>query len=133
MERQDVPDMAEQSIVLPAVPASAARAREFVRTLLRGSGHGALEDVALLCVSELVANVTLHTSSGRCVVRVVDEHDDILIEVGDDAAELPELQPSPSDSDHGRGLRIVEALAGEWGVRQDPDDGKHIWIRLCHV
>jgi anti-sigma regulatory factor (Ser/Thr protein kinase) len=130
MERANVPGTAEKTIVLPAEPASAARAREFVRSLLRRSRHSALEEVALLCVTELVANVSLHTDSRHCVLRVVDGPGDLLIEVGDEAGHMPMLEPAPPDADHGRGLRIIEALAGEWGVRRTPGDGKQIWFRL---
>lgn len=131
MERLHVPDPAEQTIVLPAEPASAARAREFVRSLLRRSRHQALEDAALLCVTELVANVSVHTRSRRCVIRVIDHLHDIEIEVGDENDELPKLAPLPPEADHGRGLRIIDALAGEWGVRRRPDHGKSVWLRLC--
>lgn len=131
MEREHVPDPAEQIIVLPAEPASAARAREFIRSLLRRSRHHALEDAAVLCVTELVANVSTHTRSRRCVVRLVEHLHDIVIEVGDENSELPMLAPLPPEAEHGRGLRIVDALAGEWGVRRRPDDGKCVWLRLC--
>lgn len=90
-------------------------------------------DAALLCVSELVANVSVHTGSKQCVVTVVDEPDDVIIEVADDAHEPPMLQADGEKSEHGRGLCIVEALAGEWGVRQTPDDGKSVWLRLCEA
>ncbi|HET6965107.1 MAG TPA: ATP-binding protein [Acidimicrobiales bacterium] len=129
-ERAHVPDTAETTITLPAEPASAARAREFVRSLLRRSRHKALEDAALLCVSELVANVSVHTRSKQCVITLVDEPDDVIIEVADEANEPPVLQKDGQQSDHGRGLHIIEALAGEWGVRQRPDDGKSVWLRI---
>ncbi len=88
-------------------------------------------DAALLCVSELVANVSVHTRSEQCVVTVVDEADDVIIEVADEANEPPMLQADGDKSEHGRGLYIVEALAGEWGVRHNPDNGKSVWLRLC--
>ncbi len=88
-------------------------------------------DAALLCVSELVANVSVHTRSKQCMVTVVDEADDVIIEVADEAHEPPVLEPNAEKSEHGRGLCIIEALAGEWGVRQRPNDGKSVWLRLC--
>lgn len=129
-EREHVPDTAEKTIVLPAEPASAARAREFVRSLLRRSRHQSLEDAALLCVTELVANVSIHTRSQQCVITVVDQPRDLVIEVADEASEPPVLQTERTGSEHGRGLFIVDALAGDWGVRQKPDDGKSVWLRL---
>lgn len=130
-ERDYVPDPAGETIVLPAEPASAARAREFVRALLRVSRHRGLEDAALLCVTELVANVAIHTRSRRCVITLVDEPHDLLIEVADEAAEPPVLRSGMSGAEHGRGLFIINALAGEWGLRGGDGDGKTVWLRLC--
>lgn len=119
-------------IDLPAEPASAARAREFVRSLLRRSRNRDLEDVALICVSELVANVSEHTSSRRCVVRVLDRPEELLIEVADDAADIvPSAGAAPRLAEHGRGLQIIDALAREWGIRRQVGDGKCVWLRLC--
>lgn len=130
MERSDAPDAGEATIVLPAEPASAARAREFVRRRVSSSGHGELEDAAALCVTELVANVALHAQSPECVLTVVDEPEDILIEVADHDGEPPTLEPARRMAEHGRGMRIIDALADEWGVRQDNGDGKCVWLRL---
>lgn len=130
MARDFFPDSAE-TITLPAEPSSAARAREFVRGFLQLSAHRVLEDAALLCVTELVANVSCHTGSTSCVIRLVDEPEDLLIEVADEASAPPVMTSPPADSEHGRGLHIIDALAGEWGVRAHPGDGKCIWLRLC--
>ena len=130
MERTDGPRAAAATIVLPAEPASAARAREFVRRLVRRSDHRELEDAAMLCVTELVANVARHTDSHECVVTVVDEPEDLLIEVADHAGNLPVIESPGRMAEHGRGLRIVDALAQEWGVRGASDDGKCVWLRL---
>ena len=131
MGRSDVPEATEETIVLPAEPASAARAREFVRRLVRRSGHRELEEAALLCVTELVANVAMHTESRECTVTFVDEPDDILIEVTDHDRTGPTMERPGRMAEHGRGLRIVDALAGEWGFRRYRDDGKSVWLRIC--
>ena len=130
-ERADVPGSAEETIVLPAEPASAARAREFVRSLVRKSDHRELEEAAVLCVTELVANVAMHTDSRECTVTFVDEPDDILIEVADQDRQAPTMERPGRMAEGGRGLRIVDALAGEWGFRRARGDGKSVWLRLC--
>lgn len=127
MEGTHVP---QTTIVLPAEPASAARAREFVRDLVRQSHHQGLEDAAVLCVTELVANVSLHTDSTECAVTVVDEPEDILIEVADGDGSCPTLEHPARLAEHGRGLGIVDALAGEWGVEPCREAGKSVWARL---
>jgi anti-sigma regulatory factor (Ser/Thr protein kinase) len=131
VERPHVPRSADVTITLPANSSSAAVARQFVRHVLETSRHGALEDAALLCVTELVANVSRHTRSTSCVIRLVDEPDDLLIEVADDASDLPVLGPLPVRTESGRGLHIINALAGEWGVRRQVHAGKCVWLRLC--
>lgn len=131
MGRGDVPLQAEETIHLPAEPASAALARAFVRQFTRRSSHRALEDVAVLCVTELVANVSIHTDSGECVVTLKDAPGDLTIEVADAAIELPAVEAASPWAEHGRGLQIVAALAGEWGVRRSSEQSKAVWLRLC--
>lgn len=128
--RRSGPESAASSITLPAEPASAARARQFVRESLARSAHRDLEDAAVLCVTELVANVSVHTRASTCDVIVVDRPDQVIIEVHDDTTEVPDLLPADPDEEHGRGLRIVDALAGDWGVTVYPDNGKCVWLRL---
>lgn len=122
---------AEQTITLPAEPASAALARRFVHDFLSRSPHRDLEDAALLCVSELVANVSVHTESAECMVTVRDAPDALTIEVTDSAQELPAPEAAAPFSEHGRGLQIIAALAREWGVRRDAEHHKSVWLRFC--
>jgi signal transduction histidine kinase len=124
--------MREQAIVLPAEATSAVQARQFVRDCLRRNRRRrTIEDAALLCVTELVANVARHTSSRECVVKVVQDNGDLTIEVQDDFGGIPAIIEARDPMEEtGRGLRIVDALAGEWGVRPLPGDGKSIWLRL---
>jgi hypothetical protein len=50
-----------------------------------------------------------------------------VLEVQDDAARsLPRPQDPDDDDEHGRGLRIVETLSDEWGMRET-DRGKCVW------
>ena len=131
MERRPVPYTAEELIELPAEPASAGRARAFVRQRLRAGRHLALEAQALLCVTELVANVSEHTESCLCVVAVRGSGDALMIEVTDGTPELPAMGPVSLQAEHGRGLQIVDALAQEWGVRQGRGRCKSVWVRLA--
>lgn len=131
VERGDVPYLAEDTIELPTEPASAGRARDFVRDRLRRSCHDALEDAALLCVSELVANVSVHTDSPQCLVTVKQAERTVTIEVTDESGELPAMEAPSLGAEHGRGLRIVDAVAGAWGVTRSPDRRKSVWVRLC--
>jgi anti-sigma regulatory factor (Ser/Thr protein kinase) len=94
--------------------------------------HGDGEMVELL-VSELVTNVVVHAAT-PCTLEF-DVHDDqLVVAVEDDAQDrLPTYGPRPEDSRAGgRGLRILEALAGRWGVRTGADR-KSVWFALPTV
>ncbi|GII78615.1 hypothetical protein Sru01_35970 [Sphaerisporangium rufum] len=98
---------------------SVARARQFTQDLL-GRDHPAGDDVVLV-VSELVTNSIVHSRSGTArgtVTLTIDDLDGIVrVAVTDDGS----AQHAPRARDDlyaqgGRGLRIVNALAEEWGV-----------------
>lgn len=124
-------DPAERSIRLPAEPASAAVARRFVASRLRLAGLVGVEDAAALCVSELVANVVAHTDCPDCTITCRSGSGEVTIEVADRAADQPVVGSMQPYEEHGRGLRIVDALADDWGVRLEPSAGKTVWLKLC--
>lgn len=105
----------------------------FVRDALAETDAPAdVVDCAVLLVSELAANVTLHARTEvRVTVRVEDEA--LWAEVKDWSSRLPHACLAPGDATSGRGLRLVEAIASRWGVERD-DDGKVVWfvLRLDH-
>jgi hypothetical protein len=56
---------------------------------------------------------------------------EILVEVADRGGGEPVMRsPSPSEPT-GRGLRIVDMLAAEWGVDHQRDSGKTIWFTVA--
>ena len=87
-------------------------------------------DSAVLLVSELATNVTLHA---RTDVRVTVRFDgeSLWAEVKDWNSRLPQPCLPPEDATTGRGLQLVEAIASRWGVQRD-SDGKVVWFEL-HV
>lgn len=110
-----------------ASAASVAAARRFVRERL-GPVDGATSDAVVLLLSELATNAVCH-GGGGFEVRVVRSATSVTVEVDDPGSGLPlRRDPAPFDSD-GRGLRIVEELATDWGVRQH-ERGKVVWFRL---
>ncbi|HEV2071179.1 MAG TPA: ATP-binding protein [Acidimicrobiales bacterium] len=106
-------------------------ARRFVHDAL--SETDAPEDVAhcaVLLVSELVTNVTLHARTDvQVVVRVVDAT--LRAEVRDWNSRVPQPCLPPEGATTGRGLQLVDAIASSWGVDRDAD-GKVVWFEL-HV
>jgi anti-sigma regulatory factor (Ser/Thr protein kinase) len=121
---------------LPGRPESAAAARSLVRQVL-GEDHPSAGDAGLV-VSELVGNAVTHTRSGQpggtitVAVETSGQPPEVRIRVRDAGGPgAPGLAAAADSSEHGRGLRIVAALAAEWGT-QDTETGRATWCRLAH-
>lgn len=120
-------DVAEHITLAPA-PASAARARRFVRD---HAGETENDDTLLLLTSELVTNGVLHARTSL-VLGIVSGPETILVTVADDNEESP-VQPPPDDErPSGRGLMLVGGLADDWGV-QSRDSGKTVWFTVARA
>jgi two-component sensor histidine kinase len=83
-----------------------------------------------LLVTELVTNAVLHglpdVHLHVCAVGAVR----LRVEVFDGSFALPEMRDSPMESTSGRGLRLVDAIAVEWGARPQLN-GKVVWCELA--
>ncbi|MBB6120663.1 ATP-binding protein [Nocardiopsis algeriensis] len=120
----------------PGLPSQIAYARRFVARHLAGSPE---LTTATLLTSELATNAITHSASGRdtgkfevCVHLAPGW---ARVEVRDlgNRHETPEPQRrDPYDtSEHGRGLDLVEALAGKWGSEPRGDGlGRQVWFEL---
>ena len=113
----------------PGVRTSVSAARRLVATTLTGLPDEVCEAAALVA-SELASNSVRHAASAF-ELRIEKTSDQIRIEVEDDGSGEPALQsPGPTDTS-GRGLRIVEAFADEWGViPRDQTSGKTVWVTI---
>jgi DNA-binding NarL/FixJ family response regulator len=116
---------------LDADARSSAAARRFVEEALAQSGKAELLDVVNLCVSELVTNAVLHTSSAPDLAVWITATG-VRVEVGDEGGDLPGAEPEPAalDAVSGRGLSLVESLATAWGVIPRPS-GKTVWFEVA--
>ncbi|MGA5418225.1 ATP-binding protein [Streptomyces pseudogriseolus] len=119
------------SVLLSATPCSARLARLLTDARLRTWGYDS--DAARHVVAELAANAVTHGRvpgrDFRLDLYVVDHT--LRIEITDTRGEgLPELQPPSSDTESGRGLLLVEALADRWGVTEDRFPRKTVWAEL---
>jgi anti-sigma regulatory factor (Ser/Thr protein kinase) len=93
---------------------------------------GVPSEVAELVVSELAANAVVHAGSGF-TVALADDAGTLRIEVQDDGRGAPAIPHAGIDATHGRGLLLVERLAGSWGCREEPGGGKTVWVELGHA
>ena len=119
----------------PGEGASVGQAREFVRGVL-GSAWPRLDDL-LLMVSEVASNAVRHTASGDdggwfdLTVSAAGYAVRIAIADGGGSSEprIPDGGGEFGVLTDGRGLRIVDALADEWGHTGD-DLGRVVWFEV---
>jgi anti-sigma regulatory factor (Ser/Thr protein kinase) len=129
---------AQTSVQLPHAPTSARTARRFVAATLHGWGLDALIEVVALLAGELVTNAIAHTPATTVGVGLVVRSgaDAVRVEVHDTSPQLPELgRLAGRDTESGRGLGLVAALATRWGVDANVDgdgqvDGKTVWFEV---
>ncbi|WP_254666735.1 SpoIIE family protein phosphatase [Streptomyces sp. WMMB 714] len=129
------PDSFTAEVVLPGETTSPWAARTFVGRALHvwGMPDAASADAVLLA-SELVTNVVVHAGTG---VRLECRHEGeaLVVEVEDRHPTRAVETRAPADPEAGGGsvpgygLRLVAALAEEWGVSYRRS-GKTVWFRL---
>ncbi|GAA3464364.1 ATP-binding protein [Saccharothrix longispora] len=108
---------------------SLAVMRAQVGSLLQRFGEDFVQDAQLVC-HELVANACDHADkphhlSVRCHTRY-----ELLIEVRDASTDrAPRIGASTAGPNRGNGMKMVEALSSDWGVRRT-DNAKVVWARL---
>ncbi|TVZ85947.1 ATP-binding protein [Streptomyces sp. BK340] len=111
---------------------SVRHAREFAHEALTGWAIAERSDDVLLCVSELATNALLHgVPVGRGFVLRLTLHTDgaLRVEVHDSGpgeVRAPDVSP---ESEHGRGLLLVAAVADKWGVGER-NPGKIVWCEF---
>jgi hypothetical protein len=114
----------------PCAPGTPAAAREALREGSAAVPLGAQlrEDLALVS-TELITNA-VRAGSMVCIAVLHIWGSVGELRVSDDApGEARLVDPSPSE-DHGRGLRIVAAIAVSWGQEPSPL-GKTVWARFA--
>ncbi len=115
-------------------------ARQFVTTTLAAWGitGGSTEDIRL-SASELTSNALTHgTRRGHGFLVGLSAFDDLIrLEVHDSRDVSPERHPqvrhAAGTQGSGRGLRIVESLAQDWGVDRREPFGKVVWSHFKAV
>lgn len=125
------PGASAATYTVDADPRAVAPARRFLRSTLADWGvDDDTADTAVLCLSELVTNAIIHTHAG-CELRVVLDDGVLTTTVRDGGSAV--VGPSSSAGDplavHGRGLQLVDMLAGRWGSELDTS-GTTVWFVL---
>lgn len=119
-----------RTVTFDATLAAPAQARRVVRDALASGLPDTTVDLAELLTSELVTNAIRH-GSGPVTMRLSCSDGVLAISVSDDDPAMPFLQPDEPLSPGGRGVRMVQRMAQEWGVTpRDNGPGKVVWFRL---
>jgi CheY-like chemotaxis protein len=121
---------ATSQLSLPASPASVALVREHVRRQTTGWSVPQLTDDAVVIASELAANALEHARTSFDLRLELRDGHVVRVEVTDHGSGNPEPQIPSVESERGRGLFIVSVLAGSWGIRPSPRDGKVVWAEI---
>jgi anti-sigma regulatory factor (Ser/Thr protein kinase) len=130
---------------------AAAEAREHVRDVIRAWQVPVDTDVAVLLASELVTNAITHgqpvngsrelaggepagaglVNSEPIMLSIRCSRGELRVEVHDRSCDMPAPTPqdAPAESETGRGLMLVAALAAKWGSYRTPA-GKAVYFTL---
>ena len=115
------------SRAFPASPEQIREARQFLAGIL--DDHPATDD-AVLCLSELATNATLHSRSrepgGHFGVRSEVHGSRVRVEVSDQGG--PWERSAQDDEQNGRGLLVVAQLARNFGRTGDEQAGWTVWF-----
>jgi anti-sigma regulatory factor (Ser/Thr protein kinase) len=114
-------------------PSAAKSGREFcsqhLRAVIDTPEANRYVDDAELVTSELLTNaVNAGCADTRLLINL--HHDHVRIGVRDNAQGSPHMDDPTPEQSHGRGLRIVDHLAADWGVR-GAGAGKEVWANIA--
>ena len=113
---------------LPDSFAAPRRARQWIESVVADAAWDGPLDQLKLLVSELVSNAIRY--SGDDVGLTVYIHQcGIWVSVADDGAGRVKLRHAGPHEVTGRGLEIVDAVSGTWGVITERA-GKSVWFEL---
>jgi len=127
--RMPAPPLASASTSLPAEPSQVAAGRRFVRETLAAWGQPELAPHACLLASEILTNAVRHACQ-PIKLRLHRRAGELVVEIFDDDAQLPQRMEPAAAEESGRGLMIVDALAADWGARLS-GPGKVVWFTLA--
>lgn len=133
LESPPSPVKAEAAMRLTAEPARFAAVRKAVREQLSAWGRDDLADAAVLCATEILANVHRHVGTPECELtldRLPGPGEGVRLAVSDGSPVLPEPEAPHWSAERGRGLFLLAAMAHRWGTELTPEGGKQVWAVL---
>lgn len=119
--------------VLPfeAVPAEVRLLRRAAAVQLDDWGVPTIGDETALIVTELATNVIKHVGVGTSATLVLEwKRERLRVEVHDKSRSLPSQGSAACESECGRGLHMVAAVAVDWGAIVTAL-GKAVWCEIA--
>jgi anti-sigma regulatory factor (Ser/Thr protein kinase) len=119
------------AFTLPGTPYSVRMARFYVRAALSYHNLGDYAEDTEVVTSELVTNAIAHAGAHPVGLELTYlEGAGAVAIIVTDCCPLPPVMHDPAgDTEHGRGLHLIDALSARWGwQRQDP--GKAVYAIL---
>ena len=119
------------AFTLPGTPYSVRMARFYIRAALSYHALGRYAEDAEVVASELISNAIMHADAPAVGLELTClEGARALAIVVTDPCPLPPVKRDPSaDTEHGRGLHVVDALSARWGW-QPRHPGKAVYAIL---
>ncbi|GHB06246.1 MULTISPECIES: ATP-binding protein [Streptomyces] len=120
------------TLSLPATPAAARLARHRAVEVIAGWNaglHAEVVQTAELVISELVSDAVQYAGAERVLLAVSLDDVVLRIEVRDSSPVLPTPALPCPDSESGRGLFLVAALADRYDA-EPTEAGKRCWAEI---
>jgi anti-sigma regulatory factor (Ser/Thr protein kinase) len=118
----------ERISTFPPDVASVAAARRYADGVLSAWDVGDASWTCLQLVSELATNAVIHART-EFTLELSRHENRLRVCVRDASSAQPGVRRYADDSSTGRGLRLVDSMASDWGV-QPITFGKIIWFEL---
>jgi anti-sigma regulatory factor (Ser/Thr protein kinase) len=119
------------AFTLPSTPYSVQMARFYIRAALSYHDLDNYAEDAETVTSELVTNAVAHSGAQAIGLELMRLQGSgaIVIVISDPSPLPPVISALTDDTEHGRGLHIVDALSARWGWRLQ-DSGKAVYAIL---
>lgn len=122
----------ESAWTFPPLEEAVADARRKVVGACEEYGLAHLSDDAALLTSEVVTNAVRHASR-PIDLHVGNHRGGVVVAVSDDSEVIPKIGELEQYAERGRGMRLVDALAVQWGIERGLSTGKTVWFHLATV
>jgi anti-sigma regulatory factor (Ser/Thr protein kinase) len=114
---------------LPDDKTAPGLARAFLREAVCDIHHAEVLDEAELLVSEVVTNAVLH-GAPPVTVRVECDGNRLLVSVTDRNPDPAHVRGAGPEDESGRGIRLVDFISEDWGVKPRSGEGKDVWFTI---